>query len=378
VQRLFAPYEAWMEAKPETPVADRGSSILKRYVEGSSQEEVGALITRGRETTLVLESVRLLEKLILFQAWLLPFVNSFVSFPDLYDPKGRALFEMGTLVIDGRHFNLSVRVVDRDRHAKISDSSNIFVLYTKVLSQEGEELYEVAVPVTAGGRGTLQVYKRGIFIDVEGREHDAIIAQIVENPISLSEAMTAPFKLLGATITGRIEKITEKAQEKLEETGADAVGWIEQSTKVGQGAVAPALVSPSPPAIPSKASLLAGGGIAIAALGSSFAFIINTLASLDLRTLLGGLTVALLGILVPVTLVAILKLSKRDLSAILEGSGWAINARMHLTRSQARSFTCRPSFPEGSKGIRHRSWLFWLFWLFLLAAVILGFYAFAG
>jgi len=384
IQLLFAPYEAWLAAKPETPMADLGSSILKRYIEEGSREEVQALIARGRDTTLVLDSVRLLERLILFQAWLLPFVNSFVSFPDLYDPQRRALFEMGTLVIDGRHLDLSVRVLDRERHAKISDSSNMFVLYTKVLSHKGEELYEVAVPVTAGGRGTLQLYKRGIFIDVEGREYDAVIAQIVENPISLSEAMTAPFKLLGATITGRIEKITEKAQEKLKETGSEAVGWIGQPIKAGQDTAGQEGVSaqataargskataPTPSAAPSKAGLLAGGGIAIAALGSSLAFIINTLASLDLKTILSGLAAALLGILVPVTIVAVLKLSKRDLSAILEGSGWAINARMHLTRRQAKSFTWSPPFPAGSKGIRHRSW--W-FWILLALAVMSGLY----
>lgn len=377
VQRLFAPYSAWRKKKPETPAADLGKVVLEKALAEHSKAEVLELIGRSRETTLVLDRVRLLEKLILYQAWMIPLVNSFVSFPDLYDPTSRALFEMGTLVIDGRHLELSVRVNDRTRHAKISDSSNMFVLYTKILDQDGTELYELAVPVTAGGRGTLQVEKRGIFLDLHGQEYDALVVQIVENPISLKEAMWAPFKILGATITGRIEKITEQAQEKLKATGAGAVDWLGQppTSAEAPGGATPPPVAPVPTAspAPSKAGLLAGGGIAIAALGSSLAFITKTLSSLDLKTILGGLLAALLSILVPISIVAVLKLRKRDLSSILEGSGWAINARMFLTRSQARSFTYRPPFPDGAKGIRHRAWWFWiLLGLALLTTIYFG------
>ena len=60
---------------------------------------------------------------------------------------------------------------------------------------------------------------------------------------------------------------------------------------------------------------------------------------------MGGLLVALVAVMIPITIVALLKLSRRDLSAMLEGAGWAINARMRLTRQQAEQFTNRPLVP---------------------------------
>jgi len=40
------------------------------------------------------------------------------------------------------------------------------------------------------------------------------------------------------------------------------------------------------------------------------------------------------------------RLSRRDLSTILEGSGWGLNSRMKLTAQQANHFTRRPERPE--------------------------------
>ena len=96
--------------------------------------------------------------------------------------------------------------------------------------------------------------------------------------------------------------------------------------------------------------LLAGGGIALAALGSSAAFVVKTFASLTWQSTLAGVLAAVAAVAVPASLVAHLKLRRRDLSAILEASGWAINARMRLTRRQADYFTCVPGIPERRKG----------------------------
>ena len=106
--------------------------------------------------------------------------------------------------------------------------------------------------------------------------------------------------------------------------------------------------------------MLAGGGIAVAALGSSFAFITKTLAGLSVFTILVGLGGALLAVIVPMLIIAFGKLRRRDLSAILEGSGWAINARMRLTRVQGKYFSERPPFPAGARGIRRTRAVAWV------------------
>jgi sulfite exporter TauE/SafE len=89
-----------------------------------------------------------------------------------------------------------------------------------------------------------------------------------------------------------------------------------------------------------------GAGVTIAALGSALAYITKTLAAIHpVRVVLSLLAAALI-LVVPISIVAIVKLRRRDLSTILEGSGWAINARMRLTRRQSRHFTTKPGIPR--------------------------------
>jgi hypothetical protein len=59
---------------------------------------------------------------------------------------------------------------------------------------------------------------------------------------------------------------------------------------------------------------------------------------------MGTVVAVILALVVPATISAYYKLSKRDLSAILEGSGWGVNARMKLTKKQASTFTHRPDY----------------------------------
>jgi hypothetical protein len=364
IKGKFASYRNWLGSKPATRVESLGAQKLKSYLEDPIYEEAArSLIDESKTTAFVLDNIRLLEKLVLYQAYLIPFSNSFVSFPDLYNPERRALFERGTLVIDGRHYNLSIQVHDRSQHAKATQTSNMMVLYVEVGSKTNGGAHEVAVPVTSRGRGNLHVGKRGIFLETDGRELDANVVQIVENPISLSEAMVAPFQRLARVITGKFEKITTAAEEKLDSAGGETV--TKMYTALETTPPAPTPMTPSP--IPALGGLVAGGGIALAAVGSSAAFMAKTLAGLSWTSLLVGLVAAVSAVIVPASIVAALKLRKRDLSTILEASGWAINARMRLTRSQARFFTRVPDYPAGARGIRRR---YWWAWLLLIAAFI--------
>ena len=113
--------------------------------------------------------------------------------------------------------------------------------------------------------------------------------------------------------------------------------------------------------------MLLGAGVAIAALGSALAYITKTLANTHWLAILIGVLVAVLLVMIPVSLVAFIKLRKRDISAILEGSGWSINARMRLTRRQGKAFTKKPSYPKGAKGVPRMGWR-----LAVAAIVVLG------
>ena len=360
-KRFFSAHEEWTNAKAGATVEKLGPEKLNEYLGTTFADAVRKLITESHTTALALDHICLTEQLILFQANIFTLVNNFVSFPHLYDPDSRAVFEMGTLIVDGRHLNFSMKVKDRTEHSKLAKTSNIFVVYAEVFPDNGEKV-EIAAPVTYGIKGNLVVGKRGIFRDINGKLSDARIVQIIENPISIGEAMVSPFRRIGKLLTGRIETMTTAAEKKLDTTTTAAVaqGPIPGTTQ---------MASPSRGLL--VGGLVMGGGVALAALGTAVVAIVKTLKGVAGYKIVIGVTLAILAVIMPVSLIAMLKLRRRDLSAILEGAGWAINARMRLTLRQGRLFTQQPKLPEGAGIVRSRrrllilvvvAWILYLLW----------------
>jgi len=366
IKRALAAHEMWRNSKAGASVESLGPDKLRQFTAPRFREQAEALIAESHTTAFVLENIRLTEKLALCQHLLIDLANNYVSFPHLYEADARAMFERGTLVMDGRRFNLAVKVEDRAAHAAITKTSNMFVMYVELQSKHGPERMEVVVPVTSGGQGNLVVGKRGIFVDTADNEWDARVAQIIDNPISLREAIAAPFIRLGELLTGKIEAMTGQAEKALDQAGTKVFTQVTETP-----ATTPAPAPASGPSGSQLGGILFGGGIAIAALGSAAAYIAKTIAGMQPITLVALLIGAILAVLVPTTIVAILKLRKRDLSTILEGSDWAINARMRLTFPQSRFFTKTPDFPPGSRGVVRRKWWLTLIYLAVVAAIAL-------
>jgi hypothetical protein len=249
---------------------------------------------------------------------------------------------MGSLVADGRRFNFSTKVDNRAEHSALAKTSNICVLYAEISPGGGLPKYTVAIPVTSGSKGNLCLGKRGVFMDLQGGQSDARIVEIIENPISLTEALLSPFQRLGKMLTGRIEAIASSAEKKFDDAASKVVNQ--------PGALAAPAPSQSKGAM--AGGLLMGGGVAIAALGSSLAYITRTLANVSAYKILISVVVAILAVMAPLSLMAISKLRRRDLSSILEGAGWAINARMRLSMQQGMIFTQTPRYPTDAGGIR--------------------------
>ncbi len=362
IRSVFGPYRAWVEAEPAGDVGALGVQKLRRYLDDRYTSAVAAVIDESAATAFELGSIRLVEKLILYQRYMIELANNFVSFPHLYDPAKRAMFEMGTLVMDGRRFNLSVRVDDRAKHIEIAKTSNMYLLYVQVAPPHDAPKFEVAVPVTSRGKGNLCVGKRGIFTDTTGAECDATVASIIENPISLCEALVSPFVRFGKLVTGKIESITARAEKKLDASASAAMT---------QAATAPAATRATSPL--ATGGMLMGAGVAVAALGSALAYITKTLAQTHWLAIVIGVLAAILLVMLPTLIVASLKLRRRDLSAILEGSGWAINARMRLTTKQGRFFTERPRYPARASGIFRLPWR----WVVAVVLIVLGTWAVA-
>lgn len=356
VKRFLAAHEAWAAAKAGAAVEAIGPEMLSEYLDERYRGAIEALIARSAAAAIELDDIRLTEKLILYQAHLLSLANNFISFPHLYDRTRRAMFEMGTLVMDGRRFNFAIKVADRARHSRMAKTGSMYVLYVEVLDTEGKPRCEIALPVTSGGEQNLCVGKRGVFQDISGGESDARVVEIIENPISLAEALVSPFQRLARALGGKIEALTTSTEKKLD---AAVSGAVQQAQ-----APAPVAAAGQPNRGLMAGGLLMGASVALAALGSAFAYVSKTLSGVAWYKIVIGIAVAILAVMLPAAIVGIMKLRRRDLSAILEGSGWAINARMRLTMKQGRFFTHSPALPKGRPMVRG-----WVLWLLLVGAL---------
>ncbi|ATB36774.1 hypothetical protein CYFUS_002189 [Cystobacter fuscus] len=340
-------WQARLEASPLRDWADVLATI--------SESDLDAIEAKCREDLArkdTLGAVEDLERLILYQRWLLTFANNFISMPDLYQTKRRALVERGTLILGGRRYRLSVLVKDRAAHSALTNQGTTCTLYVQVIAREDGESYEVAVPVTRGRSTELSVGKRGVFYDVEQREYDAVVTQIVRQPVSLWEAMTMPFERIGKFISSKIEGMAAAGEKSLDESleKSYAHGSGVASAAVATPAAAPTAPAPAPVAaaapVGGPGGFLAATGIAFAAVGSSLAFIVSQVRSLTVFDVLTALIIAAAVVMLPSGLLGWLKLRKRNLALLLEGSGWALNDQLMLTRDLAMLITRRPRLPK--------------------------------
>jgi len=355
VRALFEPYRVFVGKKPAELPGGLDGDALAALLDGPLHGRLRALVIEDRQASAELLALSDLEKLALLQRWILDLANNMVSFPALFAVGERCLFEVGTLVLDGREINLCVRVPDKASHKPVAEGSNIFTVYVDLDRKEDGEWrrMEIAAGVTSGTRRGIAVNKRGVFYDRDGKEWDAKVTDVIVKPISIWEAAISPFVKIRDFITERIEKLLGgrlEAMEKSMEQSADA--------RVAGAAAPPPPPPPAPPpathvhvggAMPSSTQgLLVGGGIAFAAIGSSLAFALKTLTSTSPLHIL-GVVAGIVGAIMSLSgFLGWLKLRKRDVSTLLEASGWAFNVRIYLRRNLSLRFTRVPPLPKGS------------------------------
>ncbi|MCP4177730.1 MAG: hypothetical protein GY756_08185 [bacterium] len=332
-------YKTWFEENPCHKLDKIDYPNLVVYSNLKYTKNVEKIIALSDSTAKQLNNIRLVEKLVLFQKYILQFVNNFVSFPILYDPELKALFERGSLIIDGRQMNLCIHVEDINNHIKIAKNSNLYVLYAQITPAK-EEPYTVAVPVTNGIKGNLNIGKRGIFIDINKNISDASIIDMIENPISLRETLIYPFKKICSIFTSKFDSLNKEADRTL--------GQMTTDTLDGKSVAKDKSLLKNKNSIGgfNPATLIMGGGVALAALGSSITYIATQLATVSFYKILIAIVAIIILLLAPAVISSFIKLRRRDLSSILEGSGWAINAKMTLTRRLCKLFTQDPKWPK--------------------------------
>src|SRR5207247_3950947 len=99
-----------------------------------------------------------------------------------------------------------VRVEDPGKHAALACLAKTYLAYCDLTRKGTGEKMQIAAAFTAGDSDNLMIGRNGIFYDRQGRDWDATITRIIENPISIRQAFWAPYKRLVRAIEEQIAK----------------------------------------------------------------------------------------------------------------------------------------------------------------------------
>ncbi|TAN77851.1 MAG: hypothetical protein EPN14_07090, partial [Gallionella sp.] len=118
----FAPFEAWQTEKPSTGVEQLGIARIREILGGDDKAAIDDLIARDKAVETEVKAARSVEKLLRYNRDLFELANNFVSFRNFYTGRDKAIFQVGTLYLDGRSCELCVKVEDVDKHAAFARS----------------------------------------------------------------------------------------------------------------------------------------------------------------------------------------------------------------------------------------------------------------
>lgn len=342
VSRL-APYETWLAAKPVSAVEKLGLPRLREILAGSGKATLTQLIEQDKAQERNVNEIATVERLVRYHRDLARLCTNFVNFKDFYSRRVPAIFQAGTLYLDQRSCELCLRVEDAAKHGTMAALAGTYLAYCDCARKGSGEKMQIVAAFTDGDSDNLMVGRNGIFYDRKGRDWDATITKIIDNPISLRQAFWAPYKKFVRMIEEQIAKRAAAAEAA-------------STTKLEAAATATAqadLTKPPAAAAPKKVDVgtVAALGVAFGAIGTFFAALVGYLTDI-LRlgpwAIIGAVVAVFAVISGPSLIIAWLKLRKRNLGPLLDANGWAVNAKARVNVPFGKSLTSVAKLPPGS------------------------------
>lgn len=289
-----------------------------------------------------------LEKLLLLSRDFCTLLRNFVSFQDFYSKRGKALlgrgadnevpwaiFQAGTLIIDQRACNLCLRVEDMAKHNAQAPESGMFLIYCQCTHHASGQKMQIVAAMTVGDIRNLKVGKNALFYDRQGRDWEAEVIKIIDNPISIGQAFWSPYRKLGEWVSGLI---TKSAAEKEKKSFADMTTKLQTPPAAGQA-------TPAQPFDVAKfAGIFAAIGLAIGSIGTFLTSLLSEVKEMHAWALL-IVPAILIVVSGPSMILAWMKLRKRNLAPLLNANGWAINADAIVSVIFGNTLTEQAQFP---------------------------------
>ncbi len=336
----LAAFDAWNASKTGGAIEKIGLARAREILASKAKETLTALIAKDAAEAGNSTAVIGLHRLIHYHRDLAKLCRNFVNFADFYGRKDKAIFQAGTLYLDQRSCDLCLTVDDAGRHATMAGMAGTYLAYCDCVRKGTGEKLSIVAAFTGGDSDNLIVGRNGIFYDRAGRDWDATISKIVENPISVRQAFWSPYK-----------KLVRMIEERAAKAAADA----DAQSNANLTAVANTPVSPTAaPAAPAKSafdpSVIALLSLAFGALATAFAGFLTFLGRFNEDQ--WKLPLVILGIMLlissPSMAIAWLKLRKRNLGPILDANGWAVNAKAKMNVPFGGALTGVAALPPGA------------------------------
>jgi len=371
----FAAFDAWQAGKPQSCAEPLGIGRVREVLASGHKPLLDELIAQDKAVETEVKAIHAVERLLRYKRDLYVLVNNFVSFRNFYTGKEKGIFQVGTLYLDGRSCDLTVKVDDVGKHAAYANMSGVCLAYCDCVRNGGAEKMSIAAAFTAGDSDYLMPGRNGVFYDRKGQDWDATIVRMIDQPISIRQAFWSPYKKLSKAISEQLQKLAASKASAAEGNLTAA------ATEHGNSVANATPTTPKPAFDVGKfAGIFAAIGLAIGAIGGILASIVAGLLGLKLWQMPLAIIGLLLLISGPAMVLAWFKLKRRNLAPILDANGWAVNARARINIPFGTSLTGLAGLPEGA----HRSlvdpfadkkprWPYYLLLLVILGA-LLGLY----
>lgn len=363
IKQRFDAYQAWLNSEAGKEVAALSPARIRQILQNGKKAELEDLVKQDLAVQPQVQAFASVEKLLRLRLHLKTLLQNFVNFTDFYSNDNRAVFEAGTLFLDGRACDLCIEVHDAAKHAALAGLSKCFLAYCDCTRPDGQTKSIVAA-FTGGDSDYLLVGRNGVFYDRAGRDWDATITKLIENPISIPQAFFSPYKRL-------IRFIEERAAKSASAAEASSQTLLESATEK--------TLTTDPKTAPAAKpkfdlSMIAAMGVAVGGITTALGLLLQSFFGLGWLMPLGliGLLLLISG---PSVFIAWLKLRQRNLGPILDASGWAVNGQVRINVPFGGKLTEVAKLPPGSKrnlidpyAEKKTPWGWWL----VLALVVVG------
>lgn len=338
INSRLATFERWQATRPASPIEKLGLPRIESLATSTFKQAIDALITQDKALKPEALAVGDVDRLARLYRDFGTLLRNFVNFTDFYDPTRLGSFQAGRLYFDARSCDLCICVDDPAAHCVLASLSKCYIAYCDL--KRGGETMKIAACFTQGDSDYLMVGRNGLFYDRKGRDWDATIIKIIDNPISIRQAFWSPYKKFVRMLDEQIAKRAAAADAK-----SDAL-LAGQATTLANADKKPA------DARRVDVGTVAALGVALGALTTALGYVLGFFKGLPWWEVPLVFVGVMLIISTPSMIIAWLKLRQRTLGPILDATGWAVNARVKINIPFGTSLTERARLPRGS--IHHR------------------------